>query len=326
MDKNLEKIITGITATKVHASVLSDEDSPCVVNSYMSTGCCVLDAIMGGGLPVGRITEIYGDTSTGKTLIAEQACATVQQDGGVAVFIDTEAAVSIAMMQEVGVDADKLIYTMPDTVEDVFKIMESSIDLADDSNMLVVWDSIAATSAQAELDKETGQTGYLTHARIISQGLRKLARQIARKNVAVLFLNQAKTNIGVMFGNKVATFGGMSVGFHSSVRVMMKASNKIKSGNTITGINVRAIVTKNKVAPPFREAKLPIFFGHGIDDALSAFEFLKTAKVIQTVGKSYKYDSVSEKFTKRGWYTLFDEHYEKVCDDIDKALGIGDSL
>jgi recombination protein RecA len=318
----ISALIDNIAAQKIPVSRLSDESSPCIVTGFLSTGCYVLDAIMGGGLPFGRVVEIYGNTSTGKSLVAAQACASVQEDGGIAVYVDTEAAVSLPIMKAVGVDIDNLVYTAPDTVESVFAVMEAVIESEHGGDLLIVWDSIAATSSQAEMDKNTGEVGYLTHARVISQGLRKLTRLISKRHISCLFLNQAKTNMGMMFGDRVATFGGKAVGFHSSIRVQLSVKTKIKRGDRIVGIISKAKVTKNKVSPPFREALLPIFFGHGVDDALAAFEFLKSAKAITSAGgSSYKMDGISGKFSKAKWPTVCNDSYDIVYDAIDNVVG-----
>lgn len=318
----LQAIIDQLTKSGIAASTLDDESSPCVVIAFLSTGTYVLDSIMGGGLPLGRVVEIYGDTSTGKSLLAAQACASCQEDGGVAVYIDTETAVSLPIMQAVGVDVESLVYMAPDTVEDVFKAMEIAIENKGDEVMLIVWDSIAATSARAEMDKDTGAVGYMTHARIISQGLRKLTRLISRQQVSVLFLNQAKTNIGVLFGDKVATFGGKSIGFHSSIRIMMSGGKSyIKdSKKRVLGITAKAKVVKNKIAPPFREAELPIYFGHGVDDAEAAFLYLKKAGMLEPSGRSYTMPLKGKelKFTKKSWEVVHDQNYDIICDIIDK--------
>lgn len=327
-NERMSKLIKALASKDIQATVLSDDESPCVVSDFLSTGCYVLDSIMGGGLPMGRVVEIYGDTSTGKSLIAEQACACCQEDGGDAIYIDTETSVSLPIVEAVGADVDNVLYLSPDTVEEVFKVMEAVIEAKDpDHPMLIIWDSIAASSSEAEMKGETGDVGYLTQSRVISQGLRRLTRKIAKQKVACLFLNQAKEAIGVMWGDKVATFGGKAVGFHSSVRIMMTSGQKITKGKREIGINVRAKVTKNKIAPPFREAELPIFFGYGIDDAMASLEFLKGAGVVKAKGGWYYLEAVRDAgFRADDWYDLYDANYGAVCDMIDKAIGDADLI
>ena len=321
---SMSKLIKALTDKGITATTLSDDASPCVVSSFLSSGCYVLDMIMGGGFPLGRVVEIYGDTSTGKSLIAEQTCACVQEDGGDVIYIDTETAVSLPIVEAVGADVDNILYASPDTVEEVFKIMETAIEAKDpDRPLFIVWDSIAASSSKSEMEGETGDVGYLTHSRVISQGMRRLTRMISKHQVACCFLNQAKEAIGVLWGDKVATFGGKAIGFHSSIRIMMTSSSKItgKKKREI-GVKVKAKVTKNKIAPPFREAVLPIYFGYGIDDALASFLYLKEAGVIKVKGSWHSLPGIKDdNFREADWYELYDKHYEAICDMIDKVIG-----
>lgn len=324
MKDKLSAIIKALTDGGLEATRLSDETSPCVVSEFMSTGSAVLDAAMGGGLPVGRIVEIYGDTSTGKSLIAAQACATIQQEGGLALYLDTESAVSLPIMEAVGVDIDNIAYSAPDTVEEVFLAMERAIEAKDpDTRMLIVWDSIASTSSDAEMDKATGEVGYLMQSRIISQGLRKLARKISKSSTACLFLNQEKEKIGIMFGDKAATFGGRGVGFHSSIRVQLSVDSKLKDKNKrVIGILVGARVVKNKVAVPFRVVKLPVYFGMGIDDAEAALILLKSRRLVTYEKGMYTLWGGPE-FKRDEWDDLY-YTYETMGDLIDVAVGAGD--
>lgn len=324
----LQQILDSLSEVdEVEVSMLSDETSLCVVNEFLPTGCYVLDAIMGGGLPMGRIVEIYGETSTGKSLIAAQCCAQVQADGGIPIYIDTESAVSLPIMEAVGVDTSSLIYSTPDTVEKVFEEMEKVTDTEaqEGEKILIVWDSIAATSSKTEMDKKTGETGYLQHARIISQGLRKMSRAISRRGIAALFLNQTRTNIGVIFGSNTATFGGKAVSFHSSIRIELDAPKKIKENKRIVGITTRACVVKNKVAPPFREAILPIYFGFGIDDAEAMFEFLKAEDAVKHTGGGWwtwtPPEGEEQKFRSTDWLDIYDDQYEALCKSVDEAVG-----
>lgn len=272
-------VAAALRKKKLDVALLGSSDSPAVVTGWTSTGCIVLDRIMGGGLPIGRMTEIFGDTSTGKSLIAAQVAAMAQQQNHIVFMIDTESAVSLPIMEAVGVNIDELIYSAPDTVEEVFEEMASAIEIKQanypDELMVIIWDSIAATSAEAEMSKDFGDTGYLTHSRIISQAMRKMSRNISKERICALFLNQVRENIGVMFGDKETTFGGKAIPFHASVRVRLKLGQKIKHDKKIVGLNTTATVVKNKVAEPFLSATLPIYFGHGIDDAISSLYWLQ---------------------------------------------------
>jgi recombination protein RecA len=321
-EDHLNALIKSLKKQDLEASTLADDAAACVVSEFIHTGSYVLDAIMGGGLPKGRIVEIYGDTSTGKSLIAAQACASIQRAGGIAVYIDTETAVSTHIMRAVGVDVDKLVYTAPGTVEDVFATIEDILanEEIKDCDILVVWDSIAATSSKAEREKATGETGYLTQSRTISQGLRKNAGIISKRKMAVLLLNQTRTKIGVLFGDKVATFGGMAPAFYASIRVELSSHKPIQDEDKREiGIHIKAKVKKNKIAKPFLEAEFPVYFGHGIHDYESIFDFLKEYKVIEYSGGGwYKYGESKVKASE--WDTFCAEHYAEVCADVDAAL------
>ena len=312
--------------SKLEVTVLSDDESPCIVHETMSTGCLALDSILGGGLPVGRITEIYGDESSGKSLIAAQVAAIAQDEGHIVAYIDTEGAVSIEIMREVGVDVDNLIYTVPDTLDGddgVFQFMEDTIQeskgLFPNKLILVIWDSIAATSARREMESEYGKATYGRHAQLISQGLRKIGPYITKEGVCALFINQTREKINVHFGDKTATFGGKALSYHASARVMLMSGKKIKKGKKVVGITNRARVTKNKFAMPFREADLPIYFGEGINDALASLEYLKENKLLERRGSwyalNYKGETIAN-FQRIGWDKVFEEHYEAIADLI----------
>lgn len=320
MTDEIKAIIKSIKKNYDEVSTLDDDESSCVVAEWVSTGCLVLDYIMGEGLPVGRVVEIYGEPSSGKSLIAAQVAACAQEDGASVVYADTETAVSLPMMEEIGVDVSKLIYVSPDTMEDVFRIFEDAI-LAkrEDNFLLLIWDSIAGTSIRMEMEKDYGDATMGTHARIMSQGLRKLTRLISKHRCAMLLINQTRQKIGVMFGDKVATFGGKAVPFHSSIRLYLEVGKKIKSGKTVVGVEMNAEVKKNKVAMPFKTARLPVYFGHGIDDDLATLYFLRDNSLISSSGGWYKWetkDGKELKFQTFGWRKIYDENYDDIVDLI----------
>ena len=329
----LDNIVKDLTTKKSHkfdVSLLSDDNSPCVVSEWLSTGCLALDTIMGGGLPFGRITEIYGDNSTGKSLIAAQLASIAQQDGITVVYADTESAVSIKIMEAIGVDVRNLIYSAPDTIEEVFDLfqsaIESKISRAKDSKMLLIWDSVAATSSDSEMEAEYGKSSMGRHAALISQAMRKFTRLLAKEHVAALFLNQTREKIGVMFGDNVTTFGGKAIGFHASIRIQLKMGQKIKEGGKIAGIESRANVVKNKLAQPYLCASLPIYFGHGIDDDLASFHYLKDAKLLESSGSWYKLEGIDEKFQSKGWSEYYDKNYEHIAKLISNSQIIDSSV
>lgn len=322
---SIDELIKAINSkSDLKVTALSDEDSACIVHEKISTGCLALDAILGGGLPVGRITEIYGDESSGKSLIAAQVAAVAQEDGHLVAYVDTEGAASIDIMREVGVNVDNLIYAIPDTIDGedgALQFMEDTIievsERFPDKHLLIIWDSIAATSALREMENVYGKATMGRHAQLISQGLRKLGPFITKQGVCALFLNQNRENIGKMFGDKVTTFGGKALAYYASARIILITGKKItNSRKQVIGITNRAKVTKNKVAMPFREADLPVYFGHGIDDALASFEYLRQNKVLERKGSWYRliYEGKElAKFQKRGWPKVFDDHYDVIA-------------
>jgi recombination protein RecA len=311
---------------KIDVSLLSDDDSPCVVNAFMPTGCLVLDAIMGKGLPVGRLTEMFGDPSSGKSLIAAQTVALAQQSGIICGYVDTETAVSIDMMKMLGVDVGNLIYYSPDTIEEVFEFFETVAELKDkkfpDTDMLLVWDSVAATSDEYEMTHEYGKATMASHARIISQSLRKFTRILSDQRICALFLNQTRQKIGVMFGDDTSTFGGKAIPFHSSVRVQLDLSSKIKSDKAkngkkrILGMLTRATVVKNKMAKPFRSATFPIYFGEGIDDPAATWLYLKDADLLRQEGRSYILSLGDEdiELSRADWPDFYREEYAAIAE------------
>jgi recombination protein RecA len=320
-------MVAAMRKKEMEVSLLSDDTSPCTVSSFVSTGCVALDVIMGGGLPVGRMTEMFGDPSSGKSLIAAQMAAVTQEDGGIVAYADTETAVSKAMMHKVGVNVDELIYASPDTVDEVFKFFDYALELkmkmAPEAFLLMIWDSVAATSSSAEMDKDYGDVGYLTHARVISQALRKITRKISKEKTGMLFLNQTRDKLGVMFGEKTATFGGKAISFHASVRVQLSLANKLKvidgKRKRIVGMNTRAVVVKNKVAAPFKETILPIYFGDGIDDPLASYLWLKDNGFITTSGSSQtlelpEYEPI--KFSKNAWNGIYDSSFDAIAETM----------
>lgn len=315
---------------------LSDEDSICVVSGFISTGCLALDRILGGGLPLGRMTEFYGEPSSGKSLVAAQLAAVAQQDENMVVaYIDTEGAVSIGQMRRIGVDVDNLLYSSPETIEEVFDTLDVLIEQTAkaDKQLLFIWDSIAATSSLAELDKVDekgfGQTGYLDHARIMSQALRVIMKKVGKNQVALLVLNQTREKMGVLFGDKEATFGGKAVSFYSSVRVRLALSSKIKKAGSakknIIGVNTIATAVKNKIAIPYLTVTLPIYFRHGIRDSEASYLWLRDEGYITGTSSMTlsmpEYDEI--KFQKAGWAGLYDD--EGVYSAIE-ALMVGEDL
>lgn len=321
------KIVKTLRDKKLDVSLLSDDDSPCIIKNWLSTGCLVLDAIMGGGLPEGRMIEVFGEYSSGKSLIASQAACMAQQVGMLVAYADTEGTVSLKMMQKLGVDVDNLIYAAPDTIEETFTFFEDVIDeknrIDPTVSILIIWDSVSASSAKFEEEAEYGKATMGRHAKLISESMRKFVHKISKDGVYAMFLNQTRQKIGVMFGDSTTTSGGNAIGFYASIRVRLDLTNKLKAPTSrgkprIVGMNTKASIIKNKVAMPFRWALLPIYFGNGIDDAKSTFLYLLENGLIEQNGISYKLvigeDEYS--FKKKQFDKFFDDNYDAIADIV----------
>lgn len=255
------------------------------------TGCLSLDLALGiGGVPRGRITEIYGPEASGKTTLAQHIVSEVQKMGGIAAFIDAEHALDPEYAKKIGVNTEELLISQPDTGEQALEILETLV--RSNGVDVIVIDSVAALTPKAEIEGEMGASHMGLQARLMSQALRKLAGIISKSKTVVIFINQTRQKIGIVFGNPETTTGGMALKFYSSVRIEVRRAAQIKLGDKIIGNRVRSKIVKNKVAPPFRTAEFDIMYNEGISIAGDLLDLGVTYNVIAKSGNSYSFGEV----------------------------------
>ena len=332
-----------------------DNETPTDIRGFVSTGSSMLDLAIAnkpnGGLAVGRITELNGLEGSGKSLIGAHALADCQRKGGVAVYIDTESAVSEEFLQAIGIDTSTMLYVHLETVEEVFDTVETIVTKIRESNkdrlVTILVDSLAAASTKVEMEADFDKDGWATaKAIIISKAMRKITQMIARQKVCLIFTNQLRQKLGVMFGDPWTTSGGKALPFHASTRVRLKNAGQIKDTkkNTI-GIKIKAQVIKNRLGPPMRTADFQLYFDKGIDDYGSWLTVMKDHKLVKSGGAWYTLQHVDTdtgelikeyKFQSKDFEDLMDNNpdlkqycYDRICGACilkydSKQLGVDD--
>lgn len=284
---------------------------------FTSSGCLSLDLALGGGLPRGRVVEVYGPESSGKTTLTLHAIAEVQKNGGTAAFIDAEHALDPSYAHRIGVDVANLLLSQPDNGEQALEITETLV--RSNAVDLIVVDSVAALVPRAEIEGDMGESLPGLQARLMSQALRKLTGVISRSKATVIFINQIRMKIGVMFGNPETTTGGNALKFYSSVRMDIRRIGQIKQGDEVIGNRTRVKVVKNKIAPPFKEAEFDIMYNEGISRSGDLIDLASAGGIVEKSGAWYAYKG--EKIAQgREAAKAYLKDNPKVAEEITKAV------
>ena len=288
--KALDAALTQIEKAYGKGSVMKLGDSGANMNiETVPTGSLSLDLALGlGGIPKGRVVEIYGPESSGKTTVALHMVAEVQKRGGIAGFIDAEHALDPVYARNIGVDIDNLYISQPDNGEQALEITETMVRSG--AVDIVIVDSVAALVPKAEIDGDMGESHMGLQARLMSQALRKLTGIMSKSNCTVIFINQIREKIGVMFGNPETTTGGRALKFYASVRMDVRRTDSLKQNGEVVGNHVRVKVVKNKIAPPFKEAEFDIMFGKGISRAGDILDLATNIDLVKKSGAWYAYE------------------------------------
>jgi recombination protein RecA len=281
------------------------------------TGSLSVDLALGGGVPVGRIIEIYGPESSGKTTVTLHIIAEIQKKGGTAAFIDAEHALDPGYAKRIGVDVENLLLSQPDNGEQALEIVETLV--RSNAVDLIVVDSVAALVPRAEIEGEMGDSHMGLQARLMSQALRKLTGVVSRSKVTVIFINQIRMKIGVMFGNPETTTGGNALKFYASVRMDIRRISQIKQGDAVIGNRTRIKVVKNKIAPPFREAEFDIMYNEGISRSGDIVDLATKFNIVEKSGAWFAYNDAKIAQGREAAKTYLREN-PKVMEEIAKKV------
>ena len=294
-------------------SIMKMGESYAVKVECIPTGSLSLDLALGGGIPKGRVIEVYGPESSGKTTLTLHAIAQIQKQGGTAAFIDAEHALDPAYAKRIGVDVENLLLSQPDNGEQALEIVETLV--RSNAVDLIVVDSVAALVPRAEIEGDMGDAQMGLQARLMSQALRKLTGVISRSNATVVFINQLRMKIGVMFGNPETTTGGNALKFYASVRMDIRRIGQIKQGDSVVGNRTRVKVVKNKIAPPFREAEFDIMYNQGISTSGDILDLATAKNIVDKAGAWFAYND--EKIGQgREAAKAYLEENPKILDEI----------
>jgi len=319
------KVISRVNA-KVGAKVacrLSEETTISQVRTWIPTGIRWLDSVTGGGVPAGRLTEVFGWEGVGKTALCERVVKHCQDMGGIVNIIEPESSLERKRMLKDNVNLEEVIYSAPNAVEEIFQEIDETIaaitEEAPEQLILIVWDSVAGTSSIQELEAEYGEKQYAPAAFVISQAMRKIAGQIAKTNVALLFINQLRENVGASkFEDPYRTYGGHAIGFKAALRINLQRHGIVRLSSTdkkIDGISVKADIIKNKTFgnAPLQFAKFPImFYEGGISDIRSLFDWWETLGYVTPIGSMYKAEGVDTRFYRKNWPEFYQENKEAI--------------
>ena len=309
--------------------------TPTDIKEFISTGSTMLDLAISnrpnGGIAVGRITELNGLESSGKSLVGAHLLAETQKKGGVAVYIDTETAVSEDFLEVIGVDIGKMLYLHLETVEDIFEAIEEIVTKVRESDkdrlVTILVDSLAAATTKVELEADFDKDGWATSkAIVISKAMRKITQMIGRQRVALVFTNQLRVKLCAMFGDPYTTSGGKALPFHASTRIRLKNKGQIKdTKKNVIGMTILAQVIKNRLGPPLRKAEFPLYFESGVDDEGSWLQVLKEHKIAKVGGAWYTmqdHNGEEVKFQSKDWAGLLEDEefkshcYQLICDKV----------